>query len=108
MAVKDLVKLLILGGALSVMASAAAAKPIENLHCNQPKCVYEEEMDGGQTTTFNGYCDGENSDDFTMACHPQKGMTCLGASPGYKVWSCMCTNWATHKQAVTVDLYCAK
>lgn len=105
---KDLVKILILGGALSIMASAAAAKAIVYLHCDQPKCTYNEEMDGGQTTTFNGNCDGKSSGDYTMACYPPKGMTCLGASQAKELWSCMCTNWATHKQAATVDLYCTK
>lgn len=44
---RDLVKLLILGDALSVMASAAVAEAIEKLHRDQPKCTDNKEMDRG-------------------------------------------------------------
>lgn len=69
---KDLVRLLILGGALSVMVSAAVAKPVENLHCGQPKCTYKEEMDGLQTTKYQGSCNGKELGEYTMACHPER------------------------------------
>ena len=105
---KDFVKLLILGGALSVMASPAVAKNVY-LHCDQPKCTYKEEMDGGATLNYVGNCVGDNNpDNYSLACHPVKGMTCLGGTedPNSSDWNCSCTNWATHRQTVTIDLLC--
>lgn len=105
---KALAGILLLAGALSVLAGGAIAKQVENLHCKQPKCAFNEELGPSQTKTFNGYCDAyknspTNSD---MICHAAKGMTCTVVSSITGHWQCMCTNWNAKKQHTTIDVYC--
>lgn len=103
---KGLVSTLVLGGALSLLTGTTAVKAnTVKLHCDQSKCTYSEQMNASATTNFLGWCDGVNPDDYTMACHPVKGMTCI-AGQGQNNWDCLCTNWATKKQHVKIDLIC--
>ena len=106
-ALKGLVRTLVLGSALFVMAGAAAVKAnTVKLHCEQPKCTYSKQMKASATTIYKGWCDGEKPADYTMVCHPVNGMTCVAAAPGPEYWSCLCTNWKTKKQNVGIDLIC--
>ncbi len=105
---KDLVRTLLLGGALSVLAGGAIAKQVEDLHCQQPHCAFDEELGPSQTKTFKGYCnytmDESNSN---MICHAVKGMTCtLIILERGNYWQCMCTNWETKERHTTIDVYC--
>ena len=106
---RDQVKTLLLAGALSVLAGGAIAKQVEDLHCGQSKCVYDEEMGPSQTKTYLGYCDGYHNEatNSTMYCHPVKGMTCSFIGFTTDHWNCICTNWiATKEQHATIDMDC--
>ncbi len=104
---KDLVRTLLLCGALSVLAGGAIAKQVEDLHCKQAKCAFGEEFGPSQTKTFNGYCDGYSNDrdNSNMICHAAKGLTCTIAVISEN-WRCTCTNWDIKEQHTTIDVYC--
>ncbi len=105
---KDLVRTLLLGGALSILAGGAIAKQVEDLHCGQSQCAFDEEFGPSQTKTFNGYCDGYKNypTNTNMICHAVKGMTCTMVEFFADHWQCQCTNWATKEQHTTIDVYC--
>lgn len=105
---KALARTVLLVGALSVLAGGAIAKQVEDLHCEQSKCAYNEEIGPSQTKTYQGYCDGYRNEDSnsTMYCHPVKGMTCSFIGFVDDHWTCTCTNWKTKEQHATIDLYC--
>ncbi len=113
---RDLVKVLILGSALSLPAGAAAAKATVELHCGETSCQYTEEIGPSGTKSYEGFCDetgnipvtADNSDLF---CHKAKGLTCTVAvflkyaNPPY--WSCTCTNWNPTQEAhPDIDVSC--
>ncbi len=104
---KDLLRTLLIGGALSVLAGGAIANQTEDLHCKQAKCVFDGELEPSQTKTFSGYCDGypNNATNSGMVCHAATGMVCDPSKFGQH-WQCTCTNWATKKQPATIDVYC--
>ncbi len=104
---KDLVRTLLLGGALSLLAGGAFAWKTEDLHCDTSKCAFDEELGPSQTKSYIGYCDGYSNSpsNSTMVCHAVKGMTCTNAQFGSH-WSCICTNWAIKEQHTTIDVYC--
>ena len=106
---KLLIKTLVLASALSVFVGAAAveAKNI-TLNCDQLKCQYNERLGKSQTNSFDGYCEGKSSGkDFSMDCHPPKGVTCVNAANVGTHWNCQCTNWdPTAAHSVDIDLIC--
>ncbi len=105
---KDLIRILLLGGILTALAGPAAAQTY--LHCQQAKCAYDEKFGPLQSRTFIGNCEGypNNGTNTNMVCHAVKGMTCDGAyfDDDKGQWSCDCTNWATKTQNTTMDVYC--
>ncbi len=105
---KDLVRTLLLGGALSVLAGGAIANQVEELHCQQSECAFDEELGPSQTRIFHGYCAGEKVSEYKMVCHAVKGTTCTkGVSVASSYWSCTCTNWdPTQRKYVTIDILC--
>ena len=105
---KDLVRSFLLAGALSLLAGGAIAKQVEDLHCQQTKCAFNEELGPSQTKTFNGYCDAykTTSSNYSMVCHAVKGMTCMPVSWVVDHYQCMCTNWKTKEQHTTIDVSC--
>ncbi len=111
---KELVRTLIVGSVLSVLAGTALAA---QLHCSQTKCHYTETLKGSHSQTFTGYCDGTGNtkvtdDNSSMTCHKAKGLTCTGANwtdfvwGKVPYWSCTCTNWNTKQQTTTIDVGC--
>ncbi len=105
---KDLLRTLLLGSALSVLAGGAIARQVEDLHCTQTQCAFEEELGPLQTKTFNGYCDAYKTTyaNYSMTCHAVKGMTCMPVSWVADHWQCMCTNWKTEDQHTAIDVFC--
>ena len=108
---KDLIKTLVLASALSVLAGVDVAA-IEDLPCDQTKCVFHILLNRSGTEQMRGWCQGVTmtGNNSSMDCHPVKGMTCT--SPEYRskndpYWACSCTNWSTaKKQSATIDVFC--
>ncbi len=105
---KDLVRTLLLGGALSVLAGGAIAKYVVPLHCQQPKCAFDVELGPSQTKVFHGYCDGYHTTypNSNMICHKAKDLTCTVTVFEDNYWQCTCTNWAIKEQHTTINVYC--
>lgn len=108
---KALVKTLVFAGALSLLAATDVAA-IEDLPCDETKCVFHVLLKEMGTEENRGFCPevtmtGYNSE---MICHPVKGMTCTDAAfvgGKHPYWSCTCTNWNTlKKQTATIDVMC--
>ncbi len=108
---RDLVKVLILGSALSLSAGAAAAWPTVELHCSETSCQYNEEIGPSGTKTYEGFCYSFTGTDSKMVCHKAKGLTCTQAiyvkedTPPH--WACTCTNWnPAHEAHTDIDMSC--
>ncbi len=108
---KDLIKIVLLGSALSLWAGAAGATAIVELSCGEPSCQFTEEIGPSGTKTFHGHCNVGTNTNSKMVCHKAKGLTCTTffynarANPPYM--SCTCTNWnAVHEAHPDIDLTC--
>ena len=99
---KGLIKIVMLGSALSLSAGAALAKPTE-MSCHTTSCDFKEEMGPSANKSFHGHCDGSgnnkpNSSNSSMSCNDADSVKCSPASwnkyQGEFYWECGCTNWS--------------
>ncbi len=103
---KVFISTFILCGALSVLAGPAVAGKVVSLNCAKGECKFSEEMGPSQSHEYRGFCAEENPAEFTMHCHPVKGMTCTAPTAVGDYRSCLCTNWDTKRQYASIDLDC--
>lgn len=101
---KDLIRALILGIALSVFAGAAVVKADTQVGCDQPKCSLSRSIEPGGNTTWKADCNAPNTEVSNFICHKAPDISCTTAkSPD---WKCQCQNWAAYTKSSTLDIWC--
>lgn len=101
---KDLIRALILGIALSVFAGAAVVKADVQVPCDQPYCSVNKSIEPGGNTTWQANCNAPNTTVSDFICHKGKGISC--AKPTSPHWKCQCQNWAAYTESSTLDIWC--
>ncbi len=109
----NLIKMMIVGGALTLTASAVVGKTTVDLKCNTTSCNYTEEIGPSGTKDFQGFCTGAQNmspKNSSMICHKTNGTTCTKAEYSYTnppQWGCICTNWNDkHEEHPSIDITC--
>ena len=102
---KHLVKVLALGGALLVLASAAVVSSELQVHCDQAKCTPKVTLEGGSAQTYKADCDqqGYSVSDFVCYAAPPN-ITCETATSPH--WKCLCDNWSLNTESTTLSIQC--